>query len=857
MTRLPTRRLLFGALVFIGSVVASGQAIDEDFAGGFDPALPWAGDTSLFTAIPGGIRLDDADASGSSVASIWLPAATADTARWVLAYDQAFSPSTSNRLVWWLAADRPLDQPGVQGYYVMLGGISGSDDAFELRYDDGSGAELIAATASGSASQPLSGMLVVTRDLGGTWRLTVDTDGGNFVASNDFPEPLAGRFAGLTLRYTATRSEAFEFAGFGVSPIFVDTDAPTLLDAVADGPRAVRLTFDEALGGTAAAAASNYSVENNAVVTATVTGSSVGLALSSDLASGRATAVDVQRVSDVAGNVGGPYATDVTYVAPRQLDPYELLITEIMADPSPPLGLPEEEYIELYNATGDAIQLDDARLQVGSNEVALPAIRLGAGEYVALLNGDAMGDDRFVSFADMPALTNSGALVQLLSRDGSVVDAVDYRPSWHAPTKDDGGFSLERIDLGQPCTVGAVNWGSSDALSGGTPAAENSLRASVGVDSLRVDRLTLAGDREVIVALNRSLLPPLELAFVSAGRDLLEVRAQSTPGVYLLTFDDAFAPGEVYELSLGRAARTCASGAPASAGVTLFGLAEEAVAGDWRINEIMYDPLAGQGRWVEVANVSDRLLSTESLDLARTDAAGVLDELFEPARVVLVPPGGLAVFADDADRLREEYPSVATNLLVPADVPTLADEACVQLFDAARDLVYERVCYTEDWHNRAFANTDGVSLERIDLDGPANEAFNWTSAASTTNFATPTQPNSQARNAGQVLPEGEFALASSRISPDNDGFEDLLRLDYAFGDPETLARFEVYDLAGRPVFTADEDFAPGAGGTWTWDGVDDDGGVAAVGTYVLRLTYFSPNQSRSVEHLAFSLVTQR
>src|SRR5690606_32869576 len=88
----------------------------------------------------------------------------------------------------------------------------------------------------------------------------------------------------------------------------------------------------------------------------------------------------------------------------------------------------------------------------------------------------------------------------------------------------------------------------------------------------------------------------------------------------------------------------------------------------------------------------------------------------------------------------------------------------------------DSVFYTPDMQSPLIANPKGLSLERRQLTGPTDAARNFVSAASAVGGATPGYPNSQSTEQAEKY---GFSLQSPTFSPDNDGFEDLLKINYS------------------------------------------------------------------------------
>ena len=154
--------------------------------------------------------------------------------------------------------------------------------------------------------------------------------------------------------------------------------------------------------------------------------------------------------------------------------------------------------------------------------------------------------------------------------------------------------------------------------------------------------------------------------------------------------------------------------------------------------------------------------------------------------------------------------------------------------------VLDFVSYNEDWHLSVIDNLDGVSLERIDPNGDSNDGFNWHSAAQDIGFGTPGLKNSQYIAA---LYSGDFSFTNSTFSPDNDGFEDVLQINYELQKEGLLGHVEIYDDKGRAIKTLFHNMLLGSSGTFTWDGVKNNDQKGSIGVYVMVFEAFSTDGS--------------
>ena len=158
-----------------------------------------------------------------------------------------------------------------------------------------------------------------------------------------------------------------------------------------------------------------------------------------------------------------------------------LLITEVMPDPTPSRGLPEVEYVEIFNASDTPILLSDFTFIYQSTRVPLPPIYIPDKQYAIIVRANFIALFEKIPVQLVPvsrlSLTNTGSLLQLVkTQTNEVIHEVQYAPDW-GESYLKGGYSLEMIDEYYPC-VEKSNWGSSNSPKGGTPGEPNSVKAN-------------------------------------------------------------------------------------------------------------------------------------------------------------------------------------------------------------------------------------------------------------------------------------------------------------------------------------------------------------------------------------------
>lgn len=209
----------------------------------------------------------------------------------------------------------------------------------------------------------------------------------------------------------------------------------------------------------------------------------------------------------------------------------------------------------------------------------------------------------------------------------------------------------------------------------------------------------------------------------------------------------------------------------------------------------------------------------------------------------------MAISADTADissRYRVEVPQwLIQNPLPPFDDD--AGNATLYRLENGEPLIIDAFDYSAGMHQPLLDVLDGVSLERIHPDAPSNMSSSWFSSAQAAGFATPTYRNSQYVGLAQPKAGTTFSLASTTFSPDGDGFEDFLLIQYQTDQPGYSAKVHIYDGEGRLVHRLLNNALLGTNGLFRWDGFTADGRKAAVGIYIAWLQLFHPVTGKTIE----------
>ena len=535
---------------------------------------------------------------------------------------------------------------------------------------------------------------------------------------------------------------------------------------------------------------------------------------------------------------------------------YDVVINEIMADPTPQISLPSNEWIELKNVSANPVNLQNWRIGDATGQSGpMPNFVLQPDSFVIVCTGSAVAAmqayGRVISVTSFPSLDNDGDQLYVKSSAGLTIHAVGYSISWYQnAVKSDGGWTLEMIDTKNPC-AGISNWKASTDVKGGSPGIKNSVDAVNNDQSSPAVKNAYAIDNLTIVIAFTEPLDSLKgatIANYSIDGGLTIQSATSISPLFdkvQLRLNTPMQANTVYTITVNNVS-DCKNNPIGTGNKTKIGLPADVASNEMVINEILFNPKSGSSDYIEFYNRSNKIFDAGKIFIANRNSSGVISSTrLISAIPYYIFPGDYIVVTEDAVSLSLDYMVQNPDaVFVLSSLPSYPDDEGDVVLLNFQGAVVDEVKYKDDWQFALLDNPDGVSLERIDPDGTSQEAANWHSAASTAGFGTPTYKNSQYKLLQSI--NATIEVTPKVFSPDNDGRDDIASIQYKTTEPGYIANITIYDANGRPVRRLVKNGTLGLQGYWTWDGLDDKKFKLPVGTYILFTEIFNLNGKKEI-----------
>ena len=660
-------------------------------------------------------------------------------------------------------------------------------------------------------------------------------------------------WSGIVFNYTATRSGQLWLDDLSICSLDYP---PVLLSAKPLNLNSVEVLFSEQVNQTDASNESNYTIIDSngtpipltSVMLSVVEASALpGVILKTNkLPFGRL----LLKVSNIRG-LNGSSSNDSIYFGLGEQGAFGLLvINEIMPNPLPSKGLPEFEYIELYNPTNDTISLNGWRLVLNNYPLSLPADTILPKKYAVLCSTSAeqalSSYGKAIGVTSFPALLNSGMSLKLFDSEDEIISLVSYIDSWFVDdSKKEGGWSLEKIDY-QNLMEGKNNWRASNSLIGGTPCAVNSIAAvNPDITPPRLLSIEVVNDSSIILSLSEPM-DSLMLTYTSnyaidngVGHPNSAKLIGDGYSEVLLSLDRPISSEIIYNLCLS-ADIIDFSGNHLAEEFVKYSLPQIPEWNDIVINEILFNPNVGGVDFVELYNRSSKTFDLKKLSLSNRNGANQLDQVYSISDTSkLIFPQGYAVVTTNPMLVKMFYQTKNDKAFaVATDMASFNNDKGHVVLLNNDSIIIDEVSYSENMHSKLLNDFKGVSLERISPEFASSSSSTWHSASQLVGYATPTYKNSQWVEPSQT--DDAFTLSPETFSPDGDGHDDYLLISYRLPIEGTVANIRIFDSKGREVKRLASNLMVGTQGNITWDGLNGRDQRVPIGIYVIYIEYFNP-----------------
>jgi len=803
------------------------QFVDTFSDSNFHAAPAWMGDSSHFT-VNAQHQLRLLAPSGSTRSLLRTASQAIHTASWEWWSRLEFNPSSTNYADVYLVSDQAhLDGP-LNGYFVRIGNTT---DEVSLYRQTGSTRTKIIDGRDGLLNRNNNLLKVkVERDAQGIWQLWADSSGtGQQYVLEGTASDLVhnqSQWFGLRLVYTATRADKFYFDDFEVvgSPI-PDTIPPKVMRAVLVGDRAWELKFSEWPRADGLMHPANYQLIGFGSPLALNPGpdTSIYLEWLQPFPSPALLELDV-RLSDSAGNV-----LDTTLqLLNRQLQPGDVVFNELMADPSPVVGLPDGEFVELYNPTDFPISLGGWLLSDPGTDGILPNFVLQPKTFVLLVPANGLslweGYGPVLPVNPWPALNNDQDWLRLRSNTGLLIDSVYYHLSWLGNVvKQQGGWSYERVSPESSC-IDSSNWKASVQPNGGSPGQPNSILGTPlppPIPQLQY-ALWLPGDT-LLLHFSQAVRPG---SLLLDGENIPQPTTSSLLQQWTLPIPTALAAANSLFISSSNWHDCHGQSTPTTQ--YRIGKGESPSTGALLFNEIYYRPPSNGTSYFELYNASNRIIDLSKCLISAANSDWQATQAIKLSNLPFVIfPGQHLVFCRDTLALQRDMGAVALqNRMQMSSWPTLNQSGGrLLLLDQAGQTI-DQLLFHDSLHHPLLRETRGMALER--LEGSTKMDF---SSAQSSIRGTPGQKNSR-KYLAQEHPAG-FSAEPAMIRPDQ---WEQMRIQFSAAGTKML-KIEVLDTGGRALGTLLPLQLCQGEQELFWDGTLQ-GKVLETGAYLLQASFY-------------------
>ncbi len=817
---------LFVAMTTMGYA----QHFDDFSDGDFSVNPQWKGDTSKFIVNADSMLQLQAPAI-SGVSTLYLENEAIVDANFYFKVKTEFNPSSQNYLI----------------VYLQLEGINFGDDAIFLEVGRSQDKIRLIKRVNGVEQVALQSTVDITdnskndmefdinRSVDGIWELKFSVNGNSWVNLGQYYDPniLSNNRFAFECHYTATRSTKFYFDDILItgSP-FVDELSPWIIDIVRLDSFQVKLKFNEPLDSTTITPESFSFSNASTALNIDYSSSDSSLSFSvGNLDWNRETILTILDWTDESENK----IKDASIVLNWQkIYPGDILFSEIMFDPTPPVYLPEYEFLEIYINTTYSLTSRGIQLMTDGKIIELPIHELKPGGIYIIgenyPNIEQVDSTNNINCIYLPSMSNSEGNISIWNKNGELINAISYQRKLLDEQKQNGGWSLELSQLNEYCSM--ESWQYSSDYFGGSPGYLNE-GVLEEIDRNIEFRVQIINDQEIWLESNLILDDPEWIDpsnFVFNGEFRLSSVERKSGNLLKLVSHYPFEKGKEIQLGITFNSISC-FGEEVKGTILTFQMPENALSENVHVSEILFNPSDKIRKFVEFVQQGtapidcfDLLLGQKSIDSDEWDFYPVSSAhtLWYPTEfLVLTGENG---WNSEVGNCNEEILFMHMN-----SFPSLPKSGAKLGLFRRNHLAIDTFCYQENWHADYLVELEGVSLERLDYNNDPCLKNSWNSASELTGYSSPGCENSfQNKKSVNDRLEISSDIISSRIDVEH------IDLTFKLLNPDENISVLVYNLDGLLVeILARNKFAIGEG-VISWSGKNHAAGSFVVQAIIMN-----------------------
>ena len=765
-----------------------------------------------------------------------------------------FNPSSSNYAKVFVWSDDAIPSQANNGVYVSIGGST--EDRLSLYgLSQGQSVLLVESNADFLNESTLQLRIKVEVDSLGNYHLWAKKgiDSNQYLGNGFFYSQAPSHFFTIECFYTATRSDKFTFDQISVNGTQLeDKDGPKILRIRTNNRKEIVLNFSLDVDTLELKDPDHFELQpgnhkpKNLKYKALR--QEVTLCYDQSLIDSLSYTLQLTSIPDQSGNM---LDTSIVGVRFYQAKKGDILFSEILFDAVPPVQLPEEEGIEIYNRRSFPIQLDGWILSNGNTSLRINSFRIEGKSFgwitdkpESWLTHIPEEDILQCTLGPNFLLTEEGQ-ISIADSTSVIVDRLQYsKQLFESEPKKLGGWTLERTVLTSPC--GSSNfWSESNHLSGGTPGRKNS-NEEILVDE-EAPYLKYYGKRNdsTLQLFWNEEIHLTGIPSITEGSAILDsfwINPLLASELFL-QFEKSAPNSSSIGIEFGSNISDCI-GNSSSQQTLQLSFPEPILTSGLYIDEILFDPEEGQVEFVELVNRSAKTydlkgvrfwIASDTLSPQRNSSSPL-----EMSRIIQA--GERICLAKQVPNRREEsFYSSKQYFIEVHDFPNLlSTESSIGITNLSLENL-DKASYDQEFHSTLLNESKGFSLQRISFENEAHRIEDWISS------------NPSPGVASEIIKEG----VSHQISLNEDCWKrnENTELQIVLNDTQkpALLDLSLYALNGRELCKITERQWIRGSANIVWSGTGNRGESILPGIYFIVAYIYTENGVKVREVHPFSI----